>query len=70
MTLKRQVNIGTLTRVAGYGRWLQCLSVTVLLFLCVAVCSGDQQCKWPSNDTELFLMNWLHLVQFEGGFKH
>jgi len=58
MTLKRQLNIRTLTRVAGYDRWLQCMSVTVLFFLCAVVCSGDQQCKWPSNDTELSKCFW------------
>jgi hypothetical protein len=33
--------------------------------LCAVECSGDQQCEWPSNDTNL-LKGFNELVAFEG----
>jgi hypothetical protein len=43
-------------------------SVVVWLFLCSVECSGDQQCKWPSNDANL-VKDFYELVAFEGRFQ-
>jgi hypothetical protein len=41
-------------------------SVLVRKFVCVVECSGEQQCKLPSNTILLksSLLNWLHVKEY------